>query len=86
MKCPGCGRWFDMRDLGKVAEHIHDGSEIDCRTDQSPITKGGRQLRRPKWGVMKELSKRDWLFVTLSAFVMSGTLFVVLYWLYQMGW
>jgi hypothetical protein len=31
MKCPGCGRWFDMRDLGEVA----------------PITKGRRQLRRP---------------------------------------
>jgi hypothetical protein len=29
MKCPGCGRWFDMRDLGEVAEHIHDAGEID---------------------------------------------------------
>jgi hypothetical protein len=35
---------------------------------------------------MKELSKRDWLFVTLAAFVWSGTLFVVVYWLYWMGW
>jgi hypothetical protein len=35
---------------------------------------------------MKELSKRDWLFVALAAFVMSGTLFVVLYWLYRTGW
>jgi hypothetical protein len=25
MKCPACGRWFDMRDLGQVLEHIHDG-------------------------------------------------------------
>lgn len=25
MKCPGCGQWFDMRDLKQVAEHIHDG-------------------------------------------------------------
>lgn len=25
MKCPGCGRWFDMRDLKQVSEHIHDG-------------------------------------------------------------
>ena len=22
MKCPGCGGWFDMRDLGEVVEHI----------------------------------------------------------------
>jgi hypothetical protein len=35
---------------------------------------------------MKELSKRDWLFVALATFVMTGTLFVVLYWLYRMGW
>jgi hypothetical protein len=35
---------------------------------------------------MKELSKRDWLFVALAAFVWSGTLFVVLYWLDLMGW
>jgi hypothetical protein len=35
---------------------------------------------------MKELSKRDWLFVALAAFVMSGTAFVILYWLYRMGW
>jgi uncharacterized C2H2 Zn-finger protein len=25
MKCPGCGQWFDMRDLGEVAKHVHDG-------------------------------------------------------------
>jgi hypothetical protein len=24
MKCPGCGQWFDMRDLGQVVQHIHD--------------------------------------------------------------
>ena len=35
---------------------------------------------------MKELSKRDWLFVALAASVMSGTAFVVLYWVYKMGW
>jgi hypothetical protein len=35
---------------------------------------------------MKELSKRDWLFVALAAFVWSGTLFVVVYWLYWIGW
>ena len=25
MLCPCCGRWFDMRELDQVAEHIHDG-------------------------------------------------------------
>jgi hypothetical protein len=25
MRCPGCGEWFDMRDLDQVAMHIHDG-------------------------------------------------------------
>ena len=25
MKCPGCGQWFDMRDLVEVAQHVHDG-------------------------------------------------------------
>jgi hypothetical protein len=29
MKCPGCGQFFDMRDLSQVAEHVHDGSEIE---------------------------------------------------------
>jgi hypothetical protein len=24
MKCPGCGEWFDMRDLGQVLKHGHD--------------------------------------------------------------
>ncbi len=29
MKCPGCGQWFDMRDLKHVSEHIHDG-DFEC--------------------------------------------------------
>jgi hypothetical protein len=29
MKCPGCGRWFDIRDLGQVLEHVHDASEVE---------------------------------------------------------
>jgi hypothetical protein len=29
MKCPGCGRGFDMCDLGEVVEHIHDAGEIE---------------------------------------------------------
>jgi hypothetical protein len=36
MKCPGCGRWFDMRDLGEVVEHIHDASEIEIAEWPSP--------------------------------------------------
>jgi hypothetical protein len=24
MKCPACGQWFDMRDLGQAAEHKAD--------------------------------------------------------------
>ena len=28
-KCPLCSQWFDMRDLAQVADHIHDGSEIE---------------------------------------------------------
>jgi hypothetical protein len=30
MKCPGCGQWFDMRDLSQVLAHVHDTEiEID---------------------------------------------------------
>jgi hypothetical protein len=28
MKCPGCGNWFDMRDLSEVLVHVHD-AEIE---------------------------------------------------------
>jgi hypothetical protein len=28
MKCPGCGEWFDMRDLAQVLAHVH-GEEIE---------------------------------------------------------
>jgi hypothetical protein len=28
-KCPVYSQWFDMRDLVQVAEHIHDGNEIE---------------------------------------------------------
>jgi CRISPR/Cas system type I-B associated protein Csh2 (Cas7 group RAMP superfamily) len=32
-KCPECGQWIDMRDLGQVFEHIHDASdEIEVKT------------------------------------------------------
>jgi uncharacterized C2H2 Zn-finger protein len=33
MKCPGCGEWFDMRELAQVFKHIHDG---DVDLDQGP--------------------------------------------------
>jgi hypothetical protein len=35
MKCPGCGQWFDMRDLRQVIEHVHDG-EIEFLKVQRP--------------------------------------------------
>jgi hypothetical protein len=28
MKCPGCGQWFNMRELGQVLAHVHD-AEIE---------------------------------------------------------
>jgi hypothetical protein len=28
MKCPGCGRWFDMRNLGEVSEHMSGRSSL----------------------------------------------------------
>ena len=32
MKCPGCGQWFDMRDLGQALAHVHDAEfEISWR-------------------------------------------------------
>jgi CRISPR/Cas system type I-B associated protein Csh2 (Cas7 group RAMP superfamily) len=34
-KCPGCGQWLDMRDLGQVFEHIHDGGD-EPGTEVSP--------------------------------------------------
>jgi uncharacterized C2H2 Zn-finger protein len=38
MKCPGCGQWFDMRDLSEVMEHVHDQDVViivsDCPTLQ----------------------------------------------------
>ena len=34
-KCPGCGQWLDMRDLGQVFEHIHDaGGEVEMEEEQ----------------------------------------------------
>jgi hypothetical protein len=35
-KCPVCSQWFDMRDLAQVAEHIHDGPEIEVLEGPGP--------------------------------------------------
>jgi hypothetical protein len=41
MKCPGCGEWFDMRDLGQVLAHAHDGeSETLVDEGDSPPPSG----------------------------------------------
>jgi uncharacterized C2H2 Zn-finger protein len=40
MKCPGCGQWFDMRDLSQVCEHIHDAEiEIESPPKPSPLSR-----------------------------------------------
>ena len=35
MKCPGCGEWFDMRDLDQLLAHVHD-AEIEIYEGPSP--------------------------------------------------
>lgn len=37
MVCPGCGKRFDMRDLERVAEHIHDG-DFEIGEEDKPST------------------------------------------------
>jgi hypothetical protein len=33
-KCPGCRKWFDLRDLKQVLEHLHDGwDEIEINEE-----------------------------------------------------
>jgi hypothetical protein len=36
----GCGEWFDMRDLGQVLAHVHDG-EIEIEVGPGPPPGGG---------------------------------------------
>lgn len=36
MKCPGCGQWFDMRDLKQALEHVHDG-DFEIGEGESPL-------------------------------------------------
>ncbi len=35
MKCPGCGEWFDMRDLGQVLAHVH-GKDVEIGEGPEP--------------------------------------------------
>jgi hypothetical protein len=43
MKCPGCGEWFDMRELGEVIEHVHD-AEIEIIEGSGTHELEGRRL------------------------------------------
>jgi hypothetical protein len=49
LKCPGCGEWFDMRDLDQVAKHIHDG-------DFEKLRPGGA-LMHARIGMLKMLNR-----------------------------
>jgi hypothetical protein len=48
MKCPGCGQWFDMRDLAQVFEHVHDGS-----AGAEPAARGLGQLSSRGTGLQR---------------------------------
>jgi hypothetical protein len=39
MKCPGCGEWFDMRDLDQLLAHVHD-AEIEISEGSAPPKRG----------------------------------------------
>jgi hypothetical protein len=43
MKCPGCGEWFDMRDLARMLAHVHD-AEIEIGEGTEPPARGGPLL------------------------------------------
>jgi hypothetical protein len=66
MKCPGCGQWFDMRDLAQVADYIHD-SEIEVLVGPIPPrrragalkTRGRRQASDS--GLTITLAKVKWI-------------------------
>jgi hypothetical protein len=40
-KCPACSQWFDMRNLAQVAEHVHDGTEIEVLEGPCPPAREG---------------------------------------------
>jgi hypothetical protein len=78
LKCRSCRK-------GRYAPPVHM-IKLTATQEITPTSGCIRTRRSEALGTMKELSKRDWLFVALSTFVLSGTVFVVLYWLYWMGW
>jgi hypothetical protein len=41
VKYPACGQWFDMRDLSRVAEHVHDDSKIEVSEAAGPSSRNG---------------------------------------------
>jgi hypothetical protein len=41
MKCPACGEWFDMRDLGQMLSHVHDA---DIEIGKGPCPPPPREL------------------------------------------
>jgi hypothetical protein len=43
IKRPGCGEWFDMRDLAQLLAHIHD-AEIEIGEGPKPPARGGPLL------------------------------------------
>jgi hypothetical protein len=43
MKRPGCGEWFDMRDLDQLLAHVHD-AEIEIGEGPKPPARGGPLL------------------------------------------
>ncbi len=42
VKCPGCGQWFDMRDLRQMLAHVHD-AEIEIGEGPAPAPEGPLQ-------------------------------------------
>jgi hypothetical protein len=40
MKCPGCGEWFDMRDLDQLLVHVHDAEIEICGGPTPPKREG----------------------------------------------
>jgi len=44
MKCPGCGEWFDMRELAQVMAYVHD-AEIEISESPEPP-----QIEKPPLG------------------------------------
>jgi hypothetical protein len=42
-----CSQWFDMRDLAQVAEHVHDGSEIEAGRSMPAGTRRAGTSREP---------------------------------------